>query len=211
VLARTPAGPLLLARTEGEFKRLLFGFHPLDADVEKRLAIPLLFANALRWMAPDLFLPMEIAAAAPGLVELDLPAGIRRDQISLRSSDVRSSGRAAPALDVPFTLNRNRIRFFVAQPEAVRLSTPDRVLVYRLTLPQVGDAAWNPPGTLRSLHATAARSVDLWLWLAIAGVLALLIEWVWYGRTPVAASAESPRGDAGGRKQPADAFNEAPL
>jgi hypothetical protein len=62
----------------------------------------------------------------------------------------------------------------------------DREMVYSLTLPQIGQTKWDVPGTVRSgiprYAASGPASTDLWQWLAVAGALVLLLEWMLYGR-----------------------------
>ena len=67
--------------------------------------------------------------------------------------------------------------------------TGDRETVYSLTLPDVADAAWKPAanvrrGIPRSL-AGSVSAVNLWPWLAVAGGLGLLLDWLLFGRRRV--------------------------
>jgi hypothetical protein len=62
----------------------------------------------------------------------------------------------------------------------------DREYLYSLTLPELWESKWTPPS---GAHIGVPRfrempesSTDLWPWLAIAGGLGLLAEWVLYGR-----------------------------
>ncbi len=64
-----------------------------------------------------------------------------------------------------------------------------RETVYSLTLPDVAEAVWTPPASVRrgvpraSLEGSATR--DLWPWLALLGGLGLLVDWLLYGRSRV--------------------------
>ncbi len=48
------AGPVIVAR-DGKPKIVVLGFHPALSAMRYELATPLLFANLLRWMSPELF------------------------------------------------------------------------------------------------------------------------------------------------------------
>ena len=56
---------------------------------------------------------------------------------------------------------------------------------------------WTPPAGIRQGVPPAADGSpahrDLWPWLALAGALGLLAEWILYGRNPVSAPAAARR------------------
>ena len=61
---------------------MVFGFHPVRSGMKYELTTPLLFANILRWMAPDIFRSWELTAGTVGTVDVELeseadPSGIR--------------------------------------------------------------------------------------------------------------------------------------
>jgi hypothetical protein len=187
VIAESDDRPVLVA-SAGEFKKVVFGFHPLEEGTDNHVAVPLLFANLVRWVSPDLFRSSEISAGPPGLIEMQVPAGTRREQVQITSAQLRV---------LPFTLVGDRLRFFAGQAGTVHVTTPEREWVYALNLPEVGETRWMPPpGARRGVPPPAAAAPlnrDLWPWLALAGAIGLLIEWILYGRQPVAAPAASSR------------------
>ncbi len=191
VIAESDAGPVLTASDNG-FKRVTFGFHPLENGMNADLAVPLLFANLAGWVSPDLFQAPEIGAGSPGLIEVKTLDGIRRDQIRVSAKGIR---------DVPFTLIGNRLRAYAGHAGTVRVNMPGRELVYSLNLPEVGESRWTPPAGV--LHGVPPPNLsplrrDLWPWLALAGTLGLLLEWTLYGRRPsaVAIAAREARSRA---------------
>jgi hypothetical protein len=179
VVAESDKGPVLAASIAGGFKRVTFGFEPVADDAGSHLAIPLLFANVVRWVSPDLFRAAEISARPPGLVEVETSAGLTREQVQVQSDQIRG---------LPTTLVGNRLRFFAGQAGTVRVSMPDRELEYRLTLPEIGDSRWSPPAGTRMGVPPPAPGLplnrEIWPWLALAGALGLLLEWILYGRQP---------------------------
>ena len=80
----------------------------------------------------------------------------------------------------------------------------DREMVYSLTLPDVGDAAWSVPATVRTGIPRAvlgdAAPRDLWPWLAVLGGLGLLADWLLYGRSRAFRLARRRRPGAAWKK-----------
>ena len=130
-LAESEGGPVLLASSGGEFKRVVFGFHPLEEGTDNHVAIPLLFANLVRWVSPEVFRASEISVNPPGLIELEVPPETRREQVHVTSAQIRG---------LSFTLIGKRLRFFAGQAGTVHVTMPERELVYMLNRPEVGEA-----------------------------------------------------------------------
>jgi hypothetical protein len=67
-----------------------------------------------------------------------------------------------------------------------------------LTLPQPGDVLWQPARAKQGLPGRPVpepASRDLWPWLAAAGALGLLADWLLFGRRGVARiSSAQPSG-----------------
>src|SRR5581483_2873030 len=135
------------------------------------LATPLLFANLLRWNAPELFQRLEISGASVGSVKLPIEPTAGADAAS-RVKVVGEDGKS-----LPFTVHDNAIDFFAGDPGQVRVDAGDRQYMYSLTLPELSDAKWKPPaGVLRGIPAfapVAAAVHDVWPLLALLGAAAL--------------------------------------
>ena len=180
VVAETTEGPVVVAReAAGKPKSVAIGFSPGRGSMKYQLATPLLIANILRWMTPGAFRRWEFQAGTVGTVNVALEGeGGNGDAIRVLDQANRS---------LPFTIDGNNLRFFSGAPGAVRVQTGDREMVYSLTLPDVGEAAWRvpanvPKGVPRAALAEAAPK-DLWPWLALLGGLGLLIDWMLFGRS----------------------------
>jgi von Willebrand factor type A domain len=175
VVARSDAGPLIVARP-GNPKTVVLGFHPVRSGMKYQLTTPLLFANIIRWMAPDAFRSWELTAGTVGTVDVDLESEIDPSSVRVQTEEGRP---------LPFTVEGKTLRFFTGAPGVVRVLTGDRELVYSLTLPQPGDTAWKPANVRLGLPPRAPigpTSRDLWHWLALAGAAGLLADWILYGR-----------------------------
>ncbi len=169
-------GAVIVARS-AKPKIIVLGFHPALSALRYELAAPLLFANMLRWMDPEIFRRWEISAGSAGAVKMMLDPDVN-------PASVRVAGEnGAP---VPFTLHDRALHFFSGAPGTVRILGGDREYVYSLTLPQVWDARWQPPQSakrgLPRFAGSGESSIELWQWLAVAGALGLLIEWFLFGR-----------------------------
>jgi hypothetical protein len=181
-IAESETGPLIVARP-GTAKMVVFGFHPVRSGMKYELATPLLFANILRWMAPDIFRSWELTAGTVGTVDVELESEADPSSMHVVTED------GGP---VPFTVQGRTLRFFAGAPGIVRVLTGDRELVYSMTLPQPGDVIWKPTNAKHGLPGrgpSEPASRDIWQGLAIAGALGLLADWILYGRKRRAAPA----------------------
>ncbi len=188
-IAETDNGPVIAAR-DGKWKTVVMGFHPINSPLKYELATPLLFANILHWMAPDMFRLTELTAGTVGTVNVDLESPADPATIHV----VNESGRP-----VPFTVDGRNLRFFTDTPGIVRVTSGAREMVYSLTLPQAGDTIWNPVSArhgIPSSFPSEPASRDLWQWLALLGGAGLFADWMLFGRRRRRAAARASAGDA---------------
>lgn len=182
-VAEVDAGPVIVTRA-GSPKIAVLGFHPALSAMRYELATPLLFANLLRWMAPETFRRSEISGASVGAVKLVLDEGVTPGAVKVTAGD------GSP---VPFTLRDRTLNFFSAAPGGVRVVAGDREYLYSLTLPELWDTKWTPPPDVHSgvprFAGVLDSSRDLWPWLALAGAAGLVLEWFLYGRFRRGAAA----------------------
>ncbi|HEY1754694.1 MAG TPA: VWA domain-containing protein [Bryobacteraceae bacterium] len=178
VVAESSAGPVVVAREKAGVKLAVLGFHPGRTSMRYQLATPLLAANILKWMAPESFRSREVQAGTVGTVSI--PVGKDADPSSFRVLDEQQR-------PLPFTVKDGDLQFFSGAPGAVSVLTGDRETVYSLTLPDVAEAAWQPPANVRrgipKLTELEAPPQDLWPWLAVLGGLGLLVDWLLFGRS----------------------------
>jgi hypothetical protein len=190
VVAESEAGPLVVAAASGT-KHVVYGFHPTKAGLRFELATPLLFANTLRWLAPESFRNRELYASSVGTVTI--PLENNEDSRAIRV--LASNGSV-----LPFSVQEKSLRFFSGKPGTVRVQIRGAEQVHALTLPDVPDSLWMPPATVRrgvpAARQALLRSRDLWQWLALLGGLGLLIEWLLFAP---ASHAHAPAGGASAR------------
>ena len=119
-MAESDAGALVVARP-GKHKTVVFGFHPMRSGMKYELTTPLLFANILRWMAPDIFRSWELTAGTVGTVDVQMESETDPSSVQVVTEDGQT---------LPFTVQGRTLRFFAGAPGIVRVLTGDRELVY---------------------------------------------------------------------------------
>ncbi len=202
-IAKCEAGPVIVARSRNGRKQVFFGFQPTEGELENQLVTPLLFANTLSWLAPDVFQLSQVATRAPGLVEVEVGDELEQS-IAVTSPENPN---------LPWVLRDGRLRFFAGSPGTVRVRTPSLDTQLALDLPQLAAAGWTPPeGTLRGVPPPSVSAspdgVPLWPWLALAALICMAVEWTIFGRatragiSPVAVGSEPD--------QPSGGLNIAP-
>jgi hypothetical protein len=176
VIAESEGAPLMVARP-GKPKIAVFGFHPVRSRMKYELATPLLFANTLRWMAPESFRRWQLNGGHVGSISVKTGGKLNAGAVRVMNEDGAS---------VPFTVDGDNVRFFTGDPGTIRVLTGDRDYVYSLTVPEVGESVWEAPASVRKgiprRIPGGPSSQDLWYWLAIAALGILLAEWLLYGR-----------------------------
>jgi hypothetical protein len=179
-IAEVEAGPVIVARAAPR-RSVFIGYHPSRSDARFDVATPLLFANILRWLKPEAFDASEVRAQTAGAVAVLLDAD--EDITKLSVFDERRR-------PLPFTVRGRTLRFYSGAPGSVRVAGGRGERVYSLSLPELGETDWTPPKTAaQGLPPRWSEPLarELWPWLAIAGALCFLAEWVLYGRLRVAA------------------------
>jgi hypothetical protein len=184
VLASVDAGPVALLRAKD--KSIALGFHPGRSDMKFNLTTPLLFANILRWMQPDVFRGSELHAGSVGTVTLPLDG----------DADPKQTKVLLDTTELPFTVQHDTLRFYAGAPGIVRVMSGGREQVFSLSLPEVADKSWTPPANVKTGVPGVferALSQDLWQILAILGALGLAAEWWFYGRRRLMAPTVNGR------------------
>jgi hypothetical protein len=125
------------------------------------------------------------------LIEWEMPP-VQEDQVQVTSSEDQH---------VPWRLTNGRVRLFAGRPGVVTIRTPDQESRLNLTLPEVGNARWEPPeGTLRGIPPPAAGAllggVPLWPWFSLIALGILAVDWRYFGRGATTLASAEPLGPA---------------
>jgi hypothetical protein len=181
-IAESAAGPVIVLREQGGQRSLFVGFDLLNERLQGRLSTPLLFANIVRWFAPEVFRGSAVQASAPGLIEWEMPP-VSEQEVQVTSSENEQ---------IPWRLVGDRLRLFAGQPGVVTIRTPDQESRLNLALPEVGDAKWDPPeGALRGVpppvSGASLAGVALWPWFSLLALAILAVDWHYFGRGSTAS------------------------
>lgn len=203
IVASVEEGPVAVARSEGGRRVVVVGFDPLDPGLANRLTTPLLFANAVRWFAPEVFRVAEYRAGSPGSAEIDLSPATR-EQVEVEPLEGRS-----PA----WVWSDGRVRLFSQAPSVSLVRTPFDQVRLAMSLPETPTARWQPPadvlrGVPPAASALSPAGARLWPWLALLALAILAYDWTKYGRGVSAVSAmDAPpaEGPLGLRGEPVEA------
>ncbi len=191
-VANVAGGPIVLARDGGgrQPRFGVIGFDPLQEQLRLSTTTPILFANFLRWLSPESFRTVDLSAASVGTAAIALDPNESTDQIRV----VDDKGLASP-----FTVRAGNLQLFAAEPSVLHVYSTGRERILSLTLPDVAETEWTIPASAAQGIPRQSRlvgmPVDLWKWLAIAGLFCLLAEWYLFGRQRRAAhrAAASPK------------------
>ncbi len=186
-IAECAAGPVIVLREQDGRRNLFIGFDLLNERLRGRLSTPLLFANIVRWFAPEVFRGRAVQASAPGLIEWEMPP------VNDQDVQVVSSGNE----QIPWRMLGDRLRLFAGSPGAVTIRTPDQESRLNLALPEVGDAKWEPPenilrGVPPPVSGASLAGVALWPWLSLLALAILAVDWRYYGRGSTATVTAAP-------------------
>ncbi|MEX2261792.1 MAG: VWA domain-containing protein [Bryobacteraceae bacterium] len=175
-IGEVEGGPVIVARP-GKPNTIVLGFHPMRSGMRYQIATPLLFANLLRWMAPEIFRRVEASGGSAGTVNISLNPEIQPSDVAVQTED---------GTPLPFTLRNETLHFYAGAPGIFRVLTGDRESVHSLTLPELSASRWAIPATARTgipnFLDRGISSRDWWPLFAILGALGLLAEWMLYGR-----------------------------
>src|SRR5580704_6271519 len=186
-LAEINGGPIMVANvsSDGRSRTVVMGFDPFTSAMRYELTTPLLLANVLRWVAPDVFRDVDVGTQSAGAV----------------SSPFGSEGAVQVLTDsgtsLPYNVRDKSVEFFAGESARVRVIAGNSERVYSLTLPEMWDVKWTPPANARhgipAWNDALRRNRDWWPHLAALGACVLIAEWIAYGRySPVRLRVVKP-------------------
>lgn len=193
-VASSAEGPMIVARnadsTHG--KVALLGFDPLAGELRFQVTTPLLFANLLRWISPDVFRPAEAIARQVGVVMLKLDENEDADAIRV----LDNQGGSVPFFARKQSLQGSSIQIFARHPEVLHVLSEEREQVLSIAVPDVAASEWNPPANAQSglpaIHRVAPTALGVWKWLALFAALGLGAEWTLFGHDRVRLRPAKP-------------------
>ncbi len=192
-LAEVNNGPIMVANVsdDGKTRSVVMGFDPFTGAMRYELTTPLLLANVLRWVAPDVFRDVDVGTQSAGAVAMPLvvvPGPNDKGAVQV----LTDSGT-----NLPFNVRDKSVEFFAGESARISVITGNSERVYSLTLPEMWDVKWTPPANVRhgipAWNDSLRRNRDWWPFLAALGAAVLIAEWVAYGRySPVRLRVVKP-------------------
>jgi hypothetical protein len=186
-LAEVSKGPVMVATVSdgGKSRMIAMGFDPFAGAMRYELATPLLLANILRWVSPEVFREVDVGTQSAGAVTMSIAAM----SVSNNSAAADNSGIQVltdSGTNLPYNVRDKSVEFFAGESSRVRVIAGNAERVYSLTLPEMWDVKWTPPANVRhgipALNDALRRNRDWWPFLAALGAAILIGEWLAYGR-----------------------------
>jgi hypothetical protein len=171
-VAETDAGPTIVARSGGSDKTVAIGFDLFSRQSRYELSTPLLLANILEWMEPGLSSADEVHALTAGAVTLPADAG-----------EIQVTGESGKQL--PFSQGEGGLQIFSSDTGRLNVRAAGVQKVYSVSLPGMWDTQWSPNAAVQRgavISGGSPASAATWRFLAAAGVILLLVEWLVYRR-----------------------------
>ena len=179
-IGEVEAGPVIVARPSKP-KIVVFGFHPALSAMRYELTTPLLFANLLRWISPEIFRRWEISGGSVGSIRLamdqDTPA---------ESGQSDGGGRHASAVHPA----RPHARFLLRHARlGARGRGRSRVRVLADAAAALGQQVGAARRGGKGHSALRAGPRRLERHLAVAGGARAVWDWLWSGCCTAASGA----------------------
>lgn len=178
-LVDSPQTPLIVAGEIDRRRVIWVGFDPLQSTWPLRISFPIFIANAVEWLNPSGANASQLTVKAgepfrlrltqpPGQTQITRPDGTVREIVLEKSSREIIFGDTTKNGLYRLKTGTNEINFCVNLMDAAESDTRPR-----------DDLPFGKYGNVTT--ATVKRAnMELWRWIAAAGLLVLMFEWWWY-------------------------------
>ncbi len=178
-LVDSPQTPLIVAGEIDRRRVIWVGFDPLQSTWPLRISFPIFIANAVEWLNPSgaNASQLTVKAGEPFRLRLNQPPG---------SAQVTRPDRVVR--EIILEKNSREILFGDTTKNGLyRLKTGTNEIVFCVNLMDAAESDTRPRAELpfgkygNVAAATLKRAnLELWRWIAAAGLLVLMFEWWWY-------------------------------
>jgi Ca-activated chloride channel family protein len=184
-LVDSPQTPLIIAGERERHRRVWIGFDTLDSSWPLRISFPIFMVNAIEWLNPASANASQLLVRAGDPFRFGLPTQpISNAQVTKPDGTKKSLAVEPGAHEIVFGETDQQGIY------TLRAGTNDLTFCVNLT-----DAAESnilphdelPFGKYGKVAATTLKraNLEVWRWIAAAGLLVLLFEWWWYHRRTV--------------------------
>ncbi|MEI7728481.1 MAG: VWA domain-containing protein [Verrucomicrobiota bacterium] len=170
--------PLIVAGSQNRRRLIWIGFDTLQSTWPLRISFPIFMANAVEWLNP------AGISASQLTIKTGEPFRLTLAQTPATARIVRPDGITVPVAMESGT--REIVYGDTLKAGIYRLKTDTNEVAFCVNLLDAAESATMPHEELKLGHykqvaaSTGKRaSLELWRWVAVAGLLILLFEW-WY-------------------------------
>ena len=183
-LVESPQTPLIIAGELNRQRIVWVGFDPLQSTWPLRISFPIFMANAVDWLNPSSANNGQYLVQAGNAFRLPLAPGISSAQLTTPDGRTRALAIEPDARELVIgdTLQQGAYR--------VKAGTNEVTFCVNLLDSNESNIAPRdelPIGKYAKVSATTLKraNMELWRWIAAAGLLVLLFEWWWYHKRTV--------------------------
>jgi hypothetical protein len=183
-LVESPQTPLILAGELNRQRLVWIGFDPLQSTWPLRISFPIFMANAVDWLNPSSANNGQYLIQAGNAFRLPLAPGLASAQLVTPDGKTRTLATDADARELVIgdTLQQGAYQVKAGTNEVTfcvnLLDSNESHIAPRDELP-IGKYAKVTATTMKRAN------VELWRWIAAAGLIVLLFEWWWYHKRTV--------------------------
>lgn len=184
MLVESPQTPLIIAGEINRQRIVWIGFDPLQSTWPLRISFPIFMANAVDWLNPSSANNGQFLVQAGNAFRLPLAPGLSTAQLTTPDGRSRSLALEPGA--------RELVIGDTLQQGAYRVKAGTNEVVFCVNLLDSNESNITPRdelpiGKYAKVAATTIRraNMELWRWIAAAGLMVLLLEWWWYHKRTV--------------------------
>jgi Ca-activated chloride channel homolog len=177
----SPQAPLILTGDRGRQRIVWIGFDLLESNWPLRVSFPIFIANAVDWLNPASIQNQQRMVSAGHPIRLTLSEPVSTAEITLPDQS-----RASVILDPN---SRELVYSHTAKQGVYRVSIGSRESLFTVNLLDAAETQIQPRdeldfGRFGEITASTTRraNLEVWRWIAAAGLLVLLLEWWYYHR-----------------------------
>jgi len=180
-LVESPNTPLVLAGEIARQRVVWIGFSLLHSSWPLRISFPIFIANAVEWLNPATANAAQLQVRAGDPIRFALTTPLTNASIKLPDGSLRPAAVDTVAGELVFGDTHRQGLY--------QLETGPNKIVFCVNLLDPNETDTTPRAELRLGKYTRARAttvrqanLELWRWIAAAGLALLLFEWWYYHR-----------------------------
>lgn len=183
-VAESPQTPLILAGELARQRVVWLGFDTLESTWPLRISFPIFIANAVDWLNPASIQGAQLLVNAGDPYRQTLPEGAASAEVTYPDGTRKPLTLDASARELVFG--------DTARQGVYHLTVGTNQTVFCVNLLDAAESDTHPReelnfGKFGTVAATTSRraNLEIWRWIAVIGLGALLFEWWYYHRRTV--------------------------